>query len=104
MEPILDVYAGYSLDGSSVPEEDLGPYVEEVLNELEYLTGSKDTKWGSLRAAHGHPEPFNIKYIEIGNEDWFSTTYEYRYKVFYDAIKKAYPDVIIIETAAQNAR
>ncbi|KAI8140019.1 glycoside hydrolase superfamily [Fennellomyces sp. T-0311] len=104
MEPILDVYAGYSLQGDSVPEDQLGPYVKEVLNELEYLTGSTDTVYGALRALHGREEPFNINYIEIGNEDWFSTTYEYRYRVFYDAITEAYPDVKIIATADQTAR
>ncbi|KAI9276918.1 glycoside hydrolase [Phascolomyces articulosus] len=104
IEPVLGVYAGYSLTGVSVPEGDLEPYVQEVLNELEYLTGPAGSKYGSLRAAHGRKKPFNINYIEIGNEDWFSTTYEYRYKTFYDAITSAYPHVKIISTADQESR
>lgn len=104
MIPILDVYAGYSLDKSSVAEEDLEPYVEEVMNELEYLMGDASTTYGKLRAKHGRKEPFKIPMIEIGNEDFFSTTYDYRYAKFYDAITEKYPDVIIIETAKQTSR
>ncbi|KAI7851040.1 glycoside hydrolase [Circinella umbellata] len=102
IEPILDVYAGYSLTGVSVPEGDLKPYIQEVLNELEYLTGPADSTFGSLRVADGREKPFNINYIEIGNEDWFSDTYEYRYKAFYDAITAAYPKAKIISTADQK--
>lgn len=98
------MYAGYSLGGTSVPEDQLGPYIQEVLNELEYLMGDEFTTYGALRTKHGHPEPFKINYIEIGNEDWFSTTYEYRYKAYYDAIHGAYPNVTIIETALQTER
>lgn len=104
MTPVLDVWAGYALDDSSVPEDELEPYIEEVMNELEYLMGDTSTEYGKLRAEHGREEPFEIPYIEIGNEDWFSTTYEYRYRAFYDAITAKYPDAKIISTAAQESR
>lgn len=104
MEPILGVYAGYSLKGDSVPEDELEPYIQEVLNELEYLTGDSSTTYGKLRAEHGREEPFKLQYIEIGNEDFFSTTYNYRYKAYYDAIKKKYPDLKFIETTSQDER
>ena len=87
-----------------MPEGDLEPYIQEVLNELEYLTGPADSTFGSLRAADGREEPFNINYIEIGNEDWFSDTSEYRYKAFYDALIAEYPEAKIIATADQKSR
>lgn len=104
IEPFLGVYAGYSLDafgqdGTSYPKDRMGEVLEEVLGELEYCMGDETTHYGRLRAEHGHPEPFNITYIEIGNEDWFSTTYPYRFPFLYEGIKKAYPDVIIVSSA-----
>ena len=63
---------GYSLTGDTVPEEDLQPYVQAALDQIEYALGDVSTPGGKLRAEHGHPEPFtNTKYIEIGNEDFF---------------------------------
>lgn len=69
IEPLLTVYAGYSLDtadihpANTVPEEDLHIYIQEAIDQIQYATGSVDTPWGNLRAKHGHPEPFSIKYI-----------------------------------------
>ena len=60
------------------------------------LTGFR---WGGYRAELGHPEPFNIRYVEIGNEDWFSSTYPYRFNYLYPALKQAYPDITFISTA-----
>ena len=102
MQPVLAVYAGYSLMGEHVaPGPDLEPYVQSALNEIEYATGSTSTKWGSKRAADGHPEPFHIQYVEIGNEDWFdkSGSYDARFAQFYKAIKAKYPDIQLIATA-----
>ncbi|KAI8147019.1 glycoside hydrolase superfamily [Fennellomyces sp. T-0311] len=104
LAPIVDVYAGYSLQGDSVPEDELGPFVQEALDHLEYLTGDTSTPMGKLRAEHGHEKPFKIDMIEIGNEDWFSDTYDYRYRTYYDAITEKYPDATIISTAAQESR
>lgn len=108
MEPVLAVYAGYSLKGQHVPP---GPllelYVQDALDEIEYLTGdAKTTHWGALRAKDGHPEPFKLKYIEIGNEDWFdrSGSYDGRYAQFHDAIKAKYPDLQLIATAQVKGR
>ena len=71
-EPVLAVYAGYALKGSHVnPGPDLEPYVQEALEEIEYVTGDTNTTWGARRAKHGHPEPFKLRYVEVGNEDWF---------------------------------
>ena len=71
-EPLLAVYAGYSLKGVHVnPGPDLEPYVQDALDEIEYVTGPATSKWGALRAKAGHPQPFKLTYVEVGNEDWF---------------------------------
>lgn len=79
-------------DGGMVgkTEEELRPYIDEALNSLEYALGSVDTKFGALRAAAGHPEPFNLQYLQIGNENW-GKEYVPRYKVMHNAIKAKYP-------------
>ena len=70
MQPVLAVYAGYSLAREHVdPGPALEPYVEDALDEIEYVTGGADTKWGAERAKDGHPAPFPLHYIEVGNED-----------------------------------
>jgi alpha-N-arabinofuranosidase len=101
MNPVLAVYAGYSLMGEHVnPGADLGPYVQDAMDELEYVMGSADTKWGAERVKDGHPEPFKLTYVEIGNEDQFdrSGSYEERYAQFYNAIKAKYPELELIAT------
>lgn len=101
-EILLDVYAGFSLDGSSVDEEDLGPYIQEVLDEIEYLVGDSSTKYGAQRIANGRAAPVNLTYVEIGNEDFFSTTYYYRFPAYYDAIHSAYPHLQLIATTVDG--
>jgi alpha-N-arabinofuranosidase len=101
MQPVLAVYAGYSLAGEHVdPGPALEPYVQDALDEIEYVTGSADTKWGAERIKDGHPAPFALRYIEVGNEDGFdrSGSYDGRYAQFYKAIKQRYPDLQIIAT------
>ncbi|MGD0630467.1 MAG: alpha-L-arabinofuranosidase C-terminal domain-containing protein [Terracidiphilus sp.] len=101
MNPLLAVYAGYSMAQEHVnPGPDLDPYVQDALDEIEYVTGSTDTKWGAIRASDGHPAPFKLTYVEIGNEDQFdkSGSYDGRYAQFYKAIKAKYPDLQLIAT------
>lgn len=93
IEPVLAVYAGYSLRHVHVnPGKDLEPYVEAAVDEVEFLTGDPSTKWGAERAKLGHPAPFPLHYIEIGNEDWFDTTgsYDARFAQIAKAIRKKY--------------
>jgi alpha-N-arabinofuranosidase len=100
-EPVLAVYAGYSLQGEFVkPGSDLQPFVDEALEEIEYVTGDASTKWGARRVADGHPAPFPLHWVEIGNEDFFdkSHTYNDRFSQFYDAIRAKYPDLKLIST------
>jgi len=102
MQPVLAVYAGYSLQQEHVnPGSDLEPYVQDALDEIEYVTGGPDTKWGAERVKDGHPAAFKLTYVEIGNEDWFdrSGTYDGRYTQFYKAIKAKYPALQLIATA-----
>jgi alpha-L-arabinofuranosidase len=107
MEPVLGIYAGYSLQQAHVaPGADLEPYVQDALDEIEYITGSSQTKWGAVRASDGHPQPFHLSFVEIGNEDEFdkSHTYDARFAQFFDATKKAYPNIQIIATTAVSSR
>jgi alpha-N-arabinofuranosidase len=101
MRPLLAVYAGYSMKQEHVePGPALEPYVQDALDEIEYATGGADTKWGAERAKDGHPAPFQLTYVEIGNEDWFdqSGSYDGRYAQFYKAIKAKYPHLQLIAT------
>ena len=100
-EPLLGLYAGYSLKGAHVnPGADLEPYVQDALDEIEYVTGPATSTWGSLRAKAGHPAPFKLTYVEVGNEDWFdkSGSYDQRFAQFNAAIKKRYPQLKVIST------
>jgi len=102
IQTVLAVYAGYSLKGDHIhPGPALTPFVEDALDEIEFATGDTSTKWGAVRAKLGHPAPFPIKYVEIGNEDTFdrSGSYEGRYAQFYKAIKAKYPQLELIATA-----
>jgi len=105
MQPVLAVYAGYSLGGEHVaPGPDLEPYVQDALDEIEYVAGDATTKWGAERAKDGHPAAFPLTYVEIGNEDFFdkSQSYDGRYTQFYKAIKAKYPALQLISSS--NAR
>ena len=102
-EPVLAVYAGYSLNGDHVDAGPLlKPFVDDALDEIEYVTGDAKTYWGAKRVADGHPAPFKLKYVEIGNEDWFdrSGSYDGRFTQFREAIEKKYPGLICISTIA----
>ncbi|KAF8247046.1 glycoside hydrolase [Wilcoxina mikolae CBS 423.85] len=90
IKPLLTVYAGYSLD----------PANRHPTNTLEYAMGGPDIYWGALRAEHGHPKSFNIKYVGIGNEDWFSDSYYWKFPMFLEALQKAYPDITYIASQA----
>ena len=81
---------------------DLQPYIQDALDLIEFANGATDTKWGGLRAEMGHPEPFNLKFIGIGNEQW-GPEYPERLKPFVEAIRKEYPDMKIIGSSGPNS-
>jgi alpha-N-arabinofuranosidase len=104
-QPVLAVFAGYSLRQQCVePGPLLEPYVRDALDEIEFLTGdAKTTCWGARRAQCGHPEPFQLTYVEIGNEDYFdkSGNYDARFAQFHDALKAKYPQLQLIATSRE---
>ena len=107
MEPVLAVFAGFTLKKDLIPTgPNLAPYVQEALEEIEYVTGDASTKWGAQRVKDGYPNPFPLRYVEIGNEDNFdkSGSYEGRFAQFFDAIKARYPQLQIIATTPVTNR
>ncbi len=102
-EPLYVAHVGMA-ERDFVSMEELEPWIQDVLDAIEYANGPVSSKWGALRAKNGHPEPFNLKYVEIGNENgmgysWGGGTradYLPRYKAFYERIKAAYPDIVTI--------
>ncbi|MBP6576898.1 MAG: alpha-L-arabinofuranosidase [Chryseobacterium sp.] len=81
--------------GELVPIGDIDTYVQDALDLIEFANGDQSTAWGKVRADMGHPKPFNLKYIGVGNEQW-GPDYIERYKIFEKAIKSKYPNMIII--------
>ncbi len=110
LKPVLAVFDGLTLDRRSPPipaGPELQPYVESALDEIQYLTGDPSTPWGARRARDGHPGPFDLEYVEIGNEDFFNRipgSYDHCFAQFYDAIKNRYPAIRIIATAPVTSR
>jgi alpha-L-arabinofuranosidase len=106
---VLGVWAGLALNGDITPKEDLQQFIDDALDEIEFVSGPADSKWGAVRAELGHPEPFELNYVEIGNEDWLAgrpvgweTYKEYRFQMFFDAISEKHPDIQIIGSAATS--
>jgi alpha-N-arabinofuranosidase len=107
IQPVLAVYAGYSLRGEHAdPGAALQPFVDDALDEIQYVTGDAGTKWGAERVKDGHPNPFPLAYVEIGNEDWFDKSHSYdgRFAAFFDAIRARYPKLQIIATMRVKSR
>lgn len=80
--------------------DNLNEYIQDALDAIEYANGDASTPYGAMRAANGHPEPFNMKYIEIGNENYHNNRYEERYALFRNAIKAKYPEIQLIGNVA----
>ncbi|HJC94875.1 MAG TPA: carbohydrate binding domain-containing protein [Candidatus Phocaeicola gallinarum] len=85
-----------------VPVDQLDSYIQDALDLIEFANGDTNTKWGKLRADMGHPAPFNLKFIGIGNEQW-GPEYPERLKLFVEAIRKAYPDMKIIGSSGPQS-
>lgn len=82
-----------------IPMEEMPQYVQDVLDLIEYANGdAKKTVWGKKRAQAGHPKPFNLKYIGIGNEDLITDIFEERFTMIFNAVKEKYPEVTVIGT------
>ncbi|MDO9375708.1 MAG: alpha-L-arabinofuranosidase C-terminal domain-containing protein, partial [Ferruginibacter sp.] len=90
--------AGVSCDfrsGTFIKDEDLEPYIQNALDAIDYAIGPATSKWGKLRASNGHPKPYPLRYLEVGNEQE-GPRYAARYNRFYSAIKKKFPAIEIM--------
>lgn len=99
-EPMFVVNAGITCQTrgpSFVPMEELGVWIQDTLDAIEYANGPIDSPWGARRAAAGHPAPFGLRFLSIGNEN-FGPEYHERYLAFAKAIKARHPDIQLIAT------
>ena len=104
-EPLPVLPAGVPCQNSAhggqqggIPMSEMDDYVQEVLDLIEWANGDARTPWGSLRAAAGHPKPFHLKYIGIGNEDLITDVFEERFTMIFNAVKAKYPDIKVVGT------
>ena len=107
--PVLNVgmacqYQNWNDESAHAPATEAGlkEYIDDCLDLIEFANGSADTKWGKLRAEMGHPAPFNMKFLGIGNEQW-DEFYFKRVKIVADAVRKAHPEIKIIGTSGPNS-
>ncbi|KAI1138313.1 glycoside hydrolase family 51 protein [Hypoxylon sp. FL0543] len=107
MDVVLAVYDGLSLNGDVTSQTQLQRFVDDALDQIEFIRGPADSRWGSVRAKLGHPEPWKLHHVEIGNEDWLSgapkgwdTYKQYRFPMFLSAINKAYSDIQVISSGS----
>ena len=101
-EPLFVINCGMS-HSENVPMDQMGQWVQDALDAIEYANGPTNTVWGDLRAKNGHPASFNLKYIEIGNENG-GPAYQERYALFYDAVKTRYPQIMLIADVRTDRR
>ena len=91
-------HGGHGQQGG-VPMEEMDAFIQDILDLIEWANGdAKTTQWGRVRAEAGHPAPFNLKYIGIGNEDLISETFTERFNMIYDAVRAKHPEIIICGT------
>ncbi|HBB00403.1 MAG TPA: alpha-L-arabinofuranosidase [Porphyromonadaceae bacterium] len=110
-EPVPVVAAGVPCQNSAhhgcviggqqggIPMEEMDAYIQTVLNLIEYANGDAKSEWGKKRAEAGHPKPFNLKYIGVGNEDLISDIFAERFVMIHNAIREKYPEITVIGTA-----
>jgi alpha-L-arabinofuranosidase len=104
-EPIYCTSMSINDHFGAAPMDQMQPFVQDLLDIIEYANGdAKTNKWGKLRSANGHSAPYNLKYIEVGNEDGFDKDYHERYALFYNAIKEACPNMNVIINDTLNGQ
>ncbi|MDL2291791.1 carbohydrate binding domain-containing protein [Bacteroides sp. OttesenSCG-928-F21] len=106
-EPLPVVAAGVPCQNSGcggggqqggIPMCEMHNYVQDVLNLIEWANGDAKTTWGKKRAEAGHPKPFNLKYVGVGNEDLITDVFEERFAMIFNAVKEKYPEITVIGT------
>ena len=105
--PVLNVgmacqFQNWNKECAHVPMDQLDPYIQDCLDLIEFANGDVNTTWGKKRAEMGHPEPFNMKYIGVGNEQW-DTLYYKRLTPFVKAIRAKYPNIKIVGTSGPDS-
>ncbi len=115
MEPLPILPCGVSCQGTNggwgmknqaqdwVPMNQMDEWVSEALDLIEWANGDVNTKWGRVRAEAGHPKPFNLKYLGLGNEERISPEFIERFKYIYERVTKAHPEIIIVGTAGPGS-
>jgi len=88
--------------GELVPLDEMEPYISDALDLIEFANGDTSTKWGKLRAEMGHPEPFNLKYLGIGNEQW-GDQYLERYDVIAAKVHERYPEILLVSGSGPSS-
>ncbi len=101
-EPLFCINVGMS-HRENVPMDQMGQWVQDALDAIEYANGPTNSVWGARRARHGHPAPFGLKYLEIGNENG-GPAYQERYALFHDAIKARYPEMQLVANVPTETR
>ena len=99
-EPLFCINVGMS-HKEIIPLDQMGQWVQDALDALEYANGPTNTFWGGLRARNGHPASFHLRHMEIGNENG-TQAYNDRWMLFHDAIKAKYPEVKLVANLWQN--
>ena len=115
MEPLPILPCGVSCQGTNggwgmkdqaqdvVPMSEMDEWVQDALDLIEWANGDATTKWGRVRAEAGHPKPFGLKYLGIGNEERISPEFTERFKYMYEKVTKAHPEIIIVGTAGPGS-
>ncbi|XP_024312652.1 alpha-L-arabinofuranosidase 1 isoform X2 [Brachypodium distachyon] len=99
--PVWVVNDGASIN-EEVPTATIASLVKDVVNGIEFARGGPETTWGSVRAAMGHPQPFKLDYVSIGNQECWMLYYRGNYQKFYSVIKAAYPDINIVSSCDKS--
>lgn len=116
MQPLPILPCGVSCQGTNggwsmwpkqaqdvVPMSEMDEWVQDALDLIEWANGDVTTKWGKVRAEAGHPKPFNLKYLGIGNEEKISPEFAERFKYMYEKVHKAHPEIVIVGTAGPGS-
>ena len=115
MQPLPILPCGVSCQGTNggwgmkdqaqdvVPMSEMDEWVQDALDLIEWANGDANTQWGRVRAAAGHPQPFNLKYLGIGNEERISPEFAERFKYMYKKITEAHPEIVIVGTAGPGS-
>ena len=115
MQPLPILPCGVSCQGTNggwgmrgqaqdvVPMSEMDEWVSEALDLIEWANGDVNTKWGKIRAEAGHPKPFGLKYLGLGNEERISPEFIERFKYIYERVTKAHPEIVIVGTAGPGS-